>query len=205
MRTNVADEKLLLRSLQDVVVLDDPPDRLEVDEALRRDGIVGVAEDVELELGGGHRREAALRGARHLSTQHAPRRQRHQLVAVFIVDIAQHERGLVVPRGDAQRVEVGNGPEVAVSLRPTGEPVAGHGIHVHVARQQIVAGVQPMRHHLIDEKASDETFADQASVHVGESGDDRLDLFVGHHSLQCVGIDSSNHDDTSRYTVFHSV
>ena len=51
-----------------------------------------------------------------------------------------------------------------------------------------------MPHHLIDEEASDETFADQASVHVGEGGDDRLDLFVGHHSLQCVGIDSSNHD-----------
>src|SRR5207248_893936 len=67
MRADRADDVLLFRPLQDVVVLDHAPDRRGVDEALLRDLLVRVLEDIELELRRGHDAVAALRRARELA------------------------------------------------------------------------------------------------------------------------------------------
>ena len=64
--------------------------------------------------------------------------------------------------------------------------------------------MKTVRHHLIDEEIRDQSLADQAAVHVGKGRDDSLDLVIGDHALERLGVDLSDHE-TSRYTVFHSV
>jgi len=192
-RANRSDQELLFRPLQQVIVLDDPADRLDVDEALLRRGLVRVLEHVQLQLRGAHGGEAALLGASQLVAQHAARRQRHQLMLLGAVDVAEHQRRLVLPRGHAHRLEVRDRMEVAVPLRPTGEGVARHRIHVHVARQQVIAGVHPLLRHLVEEEGGRDSLPHQAPVHVGEGHHHRFHIAVRDQPLQIVEIDPTLH------------
>jgi len=198
MRANGADEVLFFRPLQDVVILDDASNRRRIDEALLRHRLVGILEDVQLQFRRRHRGEAHVRGAGDLAAQHAARRHRHHLVLVLLVDVAEHKRRLRQPRGHPQRFEIGDGPEIAVAFRPRGEGVAGDGIHLHVAGQQVIAGVHPVRDHLVDEEPADEALADQAPVHVGKRRDDGVDLIVGDEAFEGVDVDASLHDAVAR-------
>ena len=56
-------------------------------------------------------------------------------------DVAEHERRRFEPGNPAQRGQIGLQPEVAVALLPARDPVPGHGIHLHVERQQVVAAL----------------------------------------------------------------
>ena len=65
---------------------------------------------------------------------------------------------------------------VAVAIGPRREAVAGHRVHLHVARQQVVAGVHAVREDLVAEVAAADALADQPTVEVGEDRQDRVDL-----------------------------
>src|SRR5438445_12067875 len=114
MRADVADEELFFRALQDVIVLDASADRLQIDESFFGGALVGILEYIQLELGRCFSNEVFLRCARNLFAQNASGCERNELSAILVIDVAEHERSLVVPGGDAQRVEIGNGPEISV-------------------------------------------------------------------------------------------
>ena len=194
MRTNRADQVLFLRALKDVVILDALSDRRRIDESFFGDGLVRIFENVQLQFRRGHGGEAHRLGTGELAAQHAARRDRHQLVLVLAIDVAQHQRRLRQPRCDAQRFEIGDGTEVAVAFRPRREGVAGHRIHFYVAGEEVIAGMHAVFQDFIDEEASDQTFADQSSIHVRKRGDDGVDLVVGYEPFERVGIDEALHD-----------
>ncbi len=59
-------------------------------------------------------------------------------------DVAEDERGRLEPGDPPQRREVGPDDEVAVAELPVRDLVAGHRIHVHVEREQVVARLDPV-------------------------------------------------------------
>src|SRR5205085_6576275 len=135
-----------------------------------------------------------LRRARDLPAQHRARRERD-------VDVADHDRALLLPRRDAQRAEIGNGIEVAVPFRPARERVAGNRVHLHVAREEVIAGVHAVPGDVIEKILRDATFADEPPVHVGENGDDGLDLAVSDEAFELVESDAALHDWLRGYAV----
>ena len=98
-------------------------------------------------------------------------------------DVAEDERGRLEPRDPPQRREVRVEREVAVAALPARERVAGHGIHLHLEREQVVAALDRVaRADLLDEELAVQPLAQQPALHVGEGDDDRVDrarLHVG--------------------------
>ena len=93
----------------------------------------------------------------------------------MVADVAQNQRGARQPGDPAQRAEVGLDDEVAVALLPRGRLEARHGLHLHVDGQEVIAGV-PFLVDRIEEEATGRPLADEATLHVGECGHDRVDL-----------------------------
>jgi hypothetical protein len=84
----------------------------------------------------------------------------------------------------AKGVPVRSAVDVAITLLPTGKAVARHRLHLHVASQQVVAQVDAMLDDLVHKERASDAFAQQSPIHVGESGDDRLDFFPSNKLLQ---------------------
>ena len=143
---------------------------------------VGLLEQIELELGAEHRREAERLRPLDLRAQHLARRGRHGR-AVVPADVAEDERRRLEPRDPPQRRQVGREREVAVAALPARERVARDRIHLHLEREQVVAALDRVaRADLLDEELAVQALAQQPALHVGERDDDRVDrarLHVG--------------------------
>ena len=93
----------------------------------------------------------------------------------MIDDVTQHERGAVQPRDPAQRRQIGGDREVAVPLLPVRHLVTGHGVHLHVQREQVVTALDAVVDDLVEEVRDVDPLAHQPSLHVCERGHDRVD------------------------------
>ena len=103
--------------------------------------------------------------------------------------VPEHERRPLEPRDPPQRPEVGDDVEVAVPLVPARDLVAGHRVHLHLEREQVVAALDGVLfvENLLDEELGVEPLPHQAPLHVGERDDDRVDLAGGDQLSQRVG------------------
>ena len=90
--TDRADDVLVLRRLQDVVVLEPRRVRAQVAIALGVGLLVGVVEEVELDLTGDHRQEAQRGGGLLLAAQHRARRHLDQFAGVDVEQVAHDHR-----------------------------------------------------------------------------------------------------------------
>ncbi len=177
-----AHQRLALGGLQDVVVLDVPAGRLEIAVVLLARRRVAVIEGVELELRGHLGGVAERLHALELPLEDRARAV-WQRLAIMVGDVAEDQGGAGQPGDPAQGAEVRPDDEVAVALVPGRGLEARDRLHLHVDREQIVAGV-PFLVHRIQEVASGATLADQPPLHVGERGHDGVDLAAGHQFLE---------------------
>jgi hypothetical protein len=135
---------------------------------------VGVVEDDELQLGAAVGGEVALGEPVELAAQHLPGR-RGDRAALDPLDVGEHQRGALLPRHQAQRVEVGPQHEVAVAALPGRHGVAVDGVHLHVDGEQVVAGLGGVRDDLVEEVLGGAALALQPALHVGDRDEDGVD------------------------------
>ncbi len=166
--------RLVHRRGEDVVIEDVGDRRGEVLVALLPGLRVALLVEVELELGGGVRREAHLLCPLVDGDQDLARRGDHW-TAVVVDDVGQNQRRAVEPRDTPQRRHVGLDPEVAIAVLPIRHLVAGERLHVHIERQQVVAALHAVAGHLVEEVLDLDPLAEKPPLHVGEGGDDRVD------------------------------
>ncbi len=179
-----ADDVLVLGGLQHVVVLEPRRVRTQVAVALGVSFVVGVVEQVELDLTGHHRQMAERRGCLHLPAQHGARRHLDQLAGGDVVEIAEHERGALDPRRHPHGGPVGSGEHVPVTLLVAGEAVAGHRFVVQVAGDEVVAVLRAVVGDVVEEEPAAGALADHPPLQVGEGHDDGVDLAAADHLLQ---------------------
>ena len=168
-----------------------------------------LAEEIELELAAHHRRVAERGRALELRLENLARRGLHRRPVVPL-HVAEHERRRLEPRDAAKRRHVGPNVEVAVALLPARERVAGHRIHLHLEREQVVAALHPVPGvHLLEEELGVQALAHQPSLHVGEGDDDRVDragldlcaqLVVAQHSAILFRPGAGGYSAASRLT-----
>src|SRR6266508_5267633 len=169
-----SDEGLLPRPLQDVVVLDVATELFEILETFPARGVVRLAEDVHLQLRARPRLESHCPRAVDLAREDSPRRDLDRLAIRLADDVAEHDRRLLEPGRAAQRLPVGDASEVAVALLPAREVVARDRIHLHVAGKQVIARVQTMGRHVLDEETANEPLAQETPVEIREGGQNGL-------------------------------
>ena len=136
--------------------------------------LVGLLEQVELELRADHRFEACAAGALDLAGEHLPRRGDDGR-AVFPAEVAEDERRRLEPGHEPQRRHVRDEVEVAVAALPARHRVSGLRLHLHVHGEQVVAALEAVTNRLLEEVVRLLTLADQPPLHVGEGADDRVD------------------------------
>jgi hypothetical protein len=137
--------------------------------------LVALLVEEELELGAEHRLEAKRAAAVDLRLQHLPRGRRDRR-AVMPLNVAEHERGRLVPRDPPQCAEVGLEAEVAVPALPARHRVARDGVHLHLEGEEVVAAFDLVTGvELLQEEVRMEALAHQAPLHVGERRDHRVD------------------------------
>ena len=170
-----AEVRLVHGGGEDVVVEDVGDRRGEVLEVLLPGLGVALLVEVELELRGRIRREAHLLGPLVLGDQDLARRGDDR-AAVVVDDVGRAPARCGRARGSARSVDMsGHDPEVAVAVLPVGHLVAGERLHVHVERQQVVAALDAVADHLVEEVLDLDPLPEQPSLHVGEGGDDGVD------------------------------
>ena len=147
----------------------------QVDPALRGGLVVGVAEDLELQLGRADGLHAALLEALELRAQDLARGGDHR-AAVRPLQVGHAQRGPWVPRDPPQGLEVGLELEVAVAALPRRHRVAVHRIHLDVDGEQVVARLGAVAEHLFEEMARRQALALQSPLHVGEAEEDGVGL-----------------------------
>ena len=92
------------------------------------------------------------------------------------VHVSEHKCRSLEPWDPTQRREIGTDIEIAVPLVPARERVAGHRIHLHLEREQVVAPFDAViRIVLVEEELGVEALPHQATLHVGEGDDDGVD------------------------------
>ncbi len=201
---NRPDHRLREAAGEHVVVLDVVLALLEVAPALRVGHAVVVAEEEELELASHLGEEAALGGALELPGEDRARCDLDRLAAALAHRVAEHQGRALEPGGVPQGAHVGHGVQVAVARLPAREGVAGRGVHLHVAGQQVVAGVHAVGGDLVQEEAAVDALADQAPVEIRERRDHRVDAALGHLALEAVEVqhsgNGSRHADSSPST-----
>ena len=170
-----AQQRLLPRALQQVVVLEVGARRAEGAEAPSGRVGVGGVEEVALQLGGQHGGQPGRGGAGDLATQDLPRGLLDG-APVRMVQVAQEQRRPLQPGQAAGCAPVRHHPHVAVAPLPAGQAVAGEGLHLHVHRQQVVAGLDALVRGVGQEVAPGEALPQQAPLLVGEGDDHGIDL-----------------------------
>ena len=111
-----------------------------------------------------------------LAAQDAAGRHLDRAPALLVDEVAHHERGLLDPRHEPQRGEVGHRAEVAVALVPVGVAVARQRRHVDVDREQVVAGLDAAVEHVVAEEATGHPLAHEPTLEVGEDHQHRVEL-----------------------------
>src|SRR5215468_5100894 len=180
-------ERLLAGGLQDVIVLQVARDGGELQIALGPRLVEGLAEEIELELGGRLHLPAALARALELPLEHPARRLLDGL-ALLRVHVAEDERRLGQPRDEPPRGRVGHHLHVAVAALPRGQGEAGERLHLHVHREEVDAGVHAVVEDMIEEVAADHALAHEAAYAVGEHGEDGVDLARADERLERFGL-----------------
>jgi len=142
-------QHLFSRALQDVIILDVRAEGLQILVMLAAGLAVRLVEDVVFQLCAGLDGIAHLCGRGDLAFEKVARGNGDRGVRTFVVYIAKHERGSVEPGGGAQRAHIGDAVEIAVTHFPVGVGVARHRLHLHVRREQVVAGVHAAPGHAI--------------------------------------------------------
>ena len=172
---DLAQERLVVGRGEDVVIEDVRHRRRQARVLLLVRLLERLAEEIELELAAHHRREAERGGALELGLQDLARRGLHRRPVVPL-HVAENERRRLEPRDAAEGGQVGPDVEVAVALLPARERVAGHRVHLHLEREQVVAPLHSVpRVHLLEEELGVEALAHQPPLHVGEGDDDGVD------------------------------
>ncbi len=172
---NLADQALVVGGGEDVVVEDVGNRRREVLVSLCPRLLVGLLEEVELELGARHRREAERGGPRHLRLEHLPRGRLNRR-SVVPENVCEHERRGLEPGNPPKRGEIRLHREVAVTALPARDLVTGNRIHLHVERKQVVAPLdRVLVLDLVHEELRVEPLSHQSPLHVRERDDDRVD------------------------------
>ena len=168
---DAGDDVLLPRRLEELVVLDRRGVGDEVLPPLL--GRLGerVEEQVELELGGALDHEAPLGGPLDLAPEDAAGGHLDRL-ALHGHEVAQDEHTSRLPGDGPHRLGVDDGVEIAVAGLPVGELVARQRIHVDVAGQEVVAGLDAVVGHVIEEEGAGDPLADGAPLEVRECHDD---------------------------------
>src|SRR5205807_247984 len=72
-------------------------------------------------------------------------------------------------------------------LLPARDRVAGHGLHLHLEREQVVAALDPVAavaDRVVEEELRLEPLAHEPALHVGERDDDRVDRAALHVAPQ---------------------
>ena len=174
-------------SLQQVVVLDVPAGGFEIGVPLAMSVAVGVVEEEELQLRCRHDSKPSA-AARSTWVASIDRGATATGACVCDVDdVAQHDRRRVGPPGAVERGEVGDQVEVAVAEFPTGVVVSGDGFHLHVDRQQVVAGMGSVADRVVEEEGGVDALAEQTAIAVGERGQHRVDLAGADQGAEIVG------------------
>ena len=174
-----AEEGLVVSRREDVVVEDVWHRGRQVDEVLGVGFGEGLFEQIELELRAEHGLEPELARPLDLRPQHLPWRRPHRLL-VMPSHVTQHHRRGVEPRDRAQGVEIRHQVEVAVPGLPARHLVAGHRVHLHVHREQVVAALGRLALvRRLDEVLGVDALAHQAALHVREGDDHRVDRTFG--------------------------
>ena len=180
---NRADERLVVAGREDVVVEDVRHRRGQAAEVLVARLLECLLEQVELELGAELGLEPRCLGAIDLRLQHLPRRGRDRR-AVVPPDVAEDERRPLEPGDPPHRREVGLHDEVAVPALPARDRVAGHRVHLHLEREQVVAALGPVLPDPVEEEIAVKALPQQPSLHVGEGHDDGVERLVGAQVVQ---------------------
>src|SRR6187551_4050476 len=102
-----------------------------------------LLEQVELELGADHRLVSQFTRPLYLRPEHLPWR-RPDGRAIAPPDVTEHERSPLEPWNATERLEIRPHREVAVSLLPARDRVAGNRIHLHIQREQVVTALDPV-------------------------------------------------------------
>ena len=176
---DLADEPFVLGGLQHVVIHDVGRARPRI--AVRTLGqiVERILEQIELELRPGL--DLIPLGGRpgDLILQDLAGGDGDRLARLLIGDIAEHHRGLVDPRAPPERREVRDHPEVAVAGLPAGVAIAGERLHLHVDRQQVQTGVEPLgAQDLLDEEVREHALAHVTPLEVREHAEDGVDPVV---------------------------
>ena len=174
--TDGADDVLVARRLQHVIVLDVRAVRTKTSVVAGSRVFVALAEEEELELRAALHRVAGGMCARHLAPEDLAGRDLHRLARLDVAQVAQHERGLLEPRQLAQRGEIRLAQHVAVPGLPAREAIAGQRVHVDVDREQVGARVDAVLGDVAGEEVPGDALAHQAALQVGEGDDDGVDL-----------------------------
>ena len=190
-----ADQRLDPRGPQQRVVDVVEVGRLEVVEALLPGLLVGVAEDDELELGGGVGAQPALGQPRQLAAQDLPRRG-DDFAAVGPLQVGHHHRRPRQPRHRPQRLQVRHHLEVAVAGVPGGHRVAADRFHVDVDGEQVVAALGPVLEHVVEEVRGGQPLALQPPLHVGDREQHGVDRALRDRLLQL--LDASRRERYAR-------
>ncbi len=174
---HLPDEPLVLRGLQHVVVHDVARARPGIAVPAVGHLVERVLEQVELELGPGLDQVAHLGGGRDLGPKDRAWSDGGRLARLLVGDVADHHRGLLEPRAQPQRRDVGDHPEVAVPRVPARIGVAGQRLHLHVDREQVQARMQALgAEHLLEEEVGQDALAHEPALEVGELAEHRVDL-----------------------------
>src|SRR5207302_621157 len=145
--------------------------------------LVRVPEQVELQFRGHQGGKPAVPGPLDLALQDLAGGLLDR-AAVFVADVAEHQRRGLEPGDPPQGPQVRAQPEVVVARRAAGQLIAGERLHLHVARQEVTAGVRAVPRHLVDEEAPGDALAQQPALHVHHRRHDRVDLPRGHELPQ---------------------
>ena len=164
--------------------------RGEIVVALRVGLTVAVVEHLEFEFGSGERHHAALGETRHLCLQDGSRSNTDGR-PVMVTHIGDNQRCAGEPRDQPERRHVGSEDQVAVPGPPARQRVAVDGRHVDIDREEVIAAFDAVFDHLVEEETNRHPLADQATLHVAESHDHRVDLACGRQIAQVVNTEQA--------------
>jgi hypothetical protein len=171
---DLPDQRLVVRRGEHVVVEDVRHRRRQAAVVLPVRLGVGLAEQEELELGAEQRLEPERTRPLDLPREHLARRGPDRR-AVVPRHVGEHERRRLQPGDPPQRRQVGHEPEVAVAALPARDLVARNGVHLHLEREQVVAALDPVLDGVVEEELRLQALSEQATLHVREGDDDRVD------------------------------
>ena len=93
-------------------------------------------------------------------------------------------------------VRSGTRHDVAVAVVPVGESVARQRLHVDVDGEEVVACLDAVLEHVVEEERSRHPLAHRTALHVGERHHDGVDVTVGDPLGSVVEVEHHPHDCT---------